>query len=119
MGHLNIPILADTTKDIAARYGVLIEDLGIALRGLFIINPEGVIEQITINNLPIGRNVDEALRLARGTFPLAPLLPVPYCLITVLAVRFTEELASLVSGASHSVRGGAWRSMSRWLDSWE
>lgn len=66
LGHLNIPILADTTKDIAARYGVLIEDLGIALRGLFIINPEGVIEQITINSLPIGRNVDEALRLVQA-----------------------------------------------------
>ena len=57
-------------QDIAARYGVLIEDLGIALRGLFIINPEGVIEQITINSLPIGRNVDEALRLARPPQPL-------------------------------------------------
>lgn len=66
LGHLNIPIIADTTKDIAARYGVLIEDLGIALRGLFIINPEGVIEQITINSLPIGRNVDEALRLVQA-----------------------------------------------------
>lgn len=66
LGHLNIPIIADTTKDIASRYGVLIEDLGIALRGLFIINPEGIVEQITINNLPIGRNVDEALRLVQA-----------------------------------------------------
>ena len=37
--------------------------LGIALRGLFIINPEGVLEQITMNNLPVGRSVDETLRL--------------------------------------------------------
>ncbi len=46
----------------AARYGVLKRDLGIALRGLYIINPEGVIEHITMNNFPVGRNVDEALR---------------------------------------------------------
>lgn len=36
---------------------------GVSLRGLFIINPEGIVEQITINNLPIGRSVDETLRL--------------------------------------------------------
>jgi alkyl hydroperoxide reductase subunit AhpC len=45
------------------RYGVLLEKAGIALRGLFIINPHGVIQQITINDLPIGRSVDETLRL--------------------------------------------------------
>ena len=50
-----IPILADVTKDISARYGVLIEKAGIANRGLFIINPQGVVQQITINDLPIGR----------------------------------------------------------------
>ena len=46
----------------AARYGVLKRDAGIALRGLYIINPEGVVEHITMNNFPIGRNVDEAKR---------------------------------------------------------
>lgn len=60
---MQIPLLADTTKVISAQYGVLIEKLGIPLRGLFIINPEGVIQQITINDLPIGRSVDETLRL--------------------------------------------------------
>lgn len=39
---------ADTTKEIAARYGVLIEEKGIALRGLFIINPEGIVEQVSL-----------------------------------------------------------------------
>ena len=53
-----IPILADVTKDISARYGVLIEELGIAHRGLFIINPEGVVQQITVNDLPIGRRCE-------------------------------------------------------------
>jgi peroxiredoxin (alkyl hydroperoxide reductase subunit C) len=42
---------------------VLVERAGIALRGLFIINPLGVVQQITINDLPIGRSVDETLRL--------------------------------------------------------
>ena len=49
-------------QEIAARYGVLKKDAGVALRGLYIINPEGVLEHITINNFPVGRNVDEALR---------------------------------------------------------
>ena len=58
---------ADTVvQEIAARYGVLLKDQGVALRGLFIINPEGVLEQSTINNLPIGRSVDEALRLLQA-----------------------------------------------------
>lgn len=53
-------------QEVSARYGVLIEKSGIDLRGLFIINPEGVIEQITMNNLGIGRNVDEAKRLVQA-----------------------------------------------------
>jgi hypothetical protein len=59
---MQIPIVADVTKEIAAQYGVLLESAGIALRGLFLINPQGVVQHITINDLPIGRSVDEALR---------------------------------------------------------
>eukprot|EP01023_Acetabularia_acetabulum_P062322 TRINITY_DN765_c1_g1_i3.p1 TRINITY_DN765_c1_g1~~TRINITY_DN765_c1_g1_i3.p1 ORF type:complete len:373 (-),score=83.07 TRINITY_DN765_c1_g1_i3:268-1386(-) len=69
LGFMQIPILADTTKEIASKYGVLIQEgpaEGIALRGLFIINPEGVVEQITVNSLPVGRSVDEALRLLQA-----------------------------------------------------
>jgi peroxiredoxin (alkyl hydroperoxide reductase subunit C) len=66
LGYMQIPIVADTTKAIAARYGVLLEKAGIALRGLFIVNPEGIIQQITINDLPIGRSVDETLRLVQA-----------------------------------------------------
>lgn len=62
LGYMQIPILADVTKDIAARYGVLKKDAGIALRGLYIINPQGVVEHVTMNNFPVGRSVDEALR---------------------------------------------------------
>ncbi|CAM9827502.1 unnamed protein product [Scytosiphon promiscuus] len=66
LGHMRIPLVADPTKEISADYGVLIPSLGIALRGLFIINPEGILEQVTINNLGIGRDVDETLRLLQA-----------------------------------------------------
>ncbi|KAI8138127.1 thioredoxin-like protein [Fennellomyces sp. T-0311] len=66
LGEMNIPIVADKTKKVARDYGVLLEDEGVALRGLFIIDPNGIVRQITINDLPVGRNVDEALRLVEA-----------------------------------------------------
>ncbi|AMD21617.1 HFL239Wp [Eremothecium sinecaudum] len=66
LGAVNIPLVADTNHSLSKDYGVLIEDAGIALRGLFIIDPKGIIRHITINDLPVGRNVDEALRLVEG-----------------------------------------------------
>ncbi|GAB9466858.1 Thioredoxin-dependent peroxide reductase [Globisporangium polare] len=66
LGKMDIPIVADITKIISAKYGVLLEDAGVALRGLFIIDPQGVLQQITVNNLPIGRSVDETLRLIQA-----------------------------------------------------
>lgn len=63
---MNIPLLADKTKSIAKDYGVLIEEAGVALRGLFIIDPKGTVRQITINDLPVGRSVDEVLRLVEA-----------------------------------------------------
>jgi alkyl hydroperoxide reductase subunit AhpC len=62
---LEIPILADLTKQVARDYGVLLDD-GVALRGLFIIDPEGIIRHITVNDLPIGRSVDETLRVLQA-----------------------------------------------------
>ncbi|KAI4348905.1 hypothetical protein L6164_009570 [Bauhinia variegata] len=62
LGDLRYPLISDVTKSIAKSYGVLIPDQGIALRGLFIIDKEGVIQHSTINNLAIGRSVDETLR---------------------------------------------------------
>ena len=50
----------------SAKYGVLKEDEGIAFRGLFIIDPRGTLRQITINDLPVGRSVDETLRLVQA-----------------------------------------------------
>lgn len=66
IGKMNIPILADKTHDISRRYGVLKEDEGIAFRGLFIIDDKSNLRQITINDLPVGRSVDETLRLVQA-----------------------------------------------------
>ncbi|XP_065010166.1 2-Cys peroxiredoxin BAS1-like, chloroplastic [Musa acuminata AAA Group] len=62
LGDLNYPLISDITKSISKSYGVLIPDQVIALRGLFIIDKEGVIQHSTINNLAIGRSVDETMR---------------------------------------------------------
>ncbi|VDN59468.1 unnamed protein product [Dracunculus medinensis] len=66
LGEMNIPILADTNHSISRAYGVLKEDEGIAYRGLFIIAPDGILRQITINDLPVGRSVSETLRLVQA-----------------------------------------------------
>jgi len=66
LGGLNYPLVADLTKQISRDYGVLLENAGIALRGLFIIDPKGVVRQVTINDLPVGRSVDETLRLVQA-----------------------------------------------------
>ena len=65
IGPLTIPLLSDLDKSISKKFGVLL-DTGIALRGLFIIDPAGVVRQSTINDLPIGRSVDEVLRLIKA-----------------------------------------------------
>lgn len=57
------PIVADVTKTIARDYDVLIPDAGVALRGAFLIDKEGIVRQQTVNDLPLGRNIDEFLRL--------------------------------------------------------
>jgi len=51
---------------ISRDYGVLLEDEGIALRGLFIIDPKGILRQITVNDLPVGRSVEETVRLIQA-----------------------------------------------------
>ncbi|HJM68371.1 MAG TPA: peroxiredoxin [Candidatus Babeliales bacterium] len=60
---INYPILSDINKSIAMNYGALHHTDGIALRGLFIIDQNNVIQAAQINNLPLGRNVQEVLRL--------------------------------------------------------
>ncbi|KAI5069238.1 hypothetical protein GOP47_0015539 [Adiantum capillus-veneris] len=62
LGDLKYPLVADLTKTVSKAYNVLIPGQGIALRGLFIIDKDGIIQHATINNLATGRNVDETLR---------------------------------------------------------
>ncbi|VDN97608.1 unnamed protein product [Rodentolepis nana] len=66
LGGLNYPLLADYKKEISRDYDVLLEDKGLALRGLFVIDPNGVIRNMTVNDLPVGRSVDETLRLVKA-----------------------------------------------------
>ncbi|XP_037027745.1 peroxiredoxin-2 [Bradysia coprophila] len=66
IGKLQYPLLSDLTKQISRDYGVLIENAGISLRGTFIIDKNGIIRQKTVNDLPIGRSIDETLRLIKA-----------------------------------------------------
>lgn len=62
LGQVRFPMLGDTSQEVSRTFGVLIEDKGIALRGTFIIDPNGVLRSAIINDLPVGRSVDETLR---------------------------------------------------------
>ena len=75
LGDLRFPLLADFKKELARRYGVLDESKGVALRGLFIIDPTGVLQYQVVHNLDVGRSVDETLRVleALQTGSLCPL----------------------------------------------
>ncbi|HUC93689.1 MAG TPA: peroxiredoxin [Paenibacillus sp.] len=66
LGELNFPLAADLTKKVASDYGVLIEEEGIALRGLFIIDPEGELKYQVVNHNDVGRSVDETLRVLQA-----------------------------------------------------
>ncbi len=63
IGRIRYPLVSDLNKKISLSYGVLLEDAGIALRGLFLIDKEGIIRHNLVNDLPLGRNFDEALRI--------------------------------------------------------
>lgn len=69
-------LLSDINKTVATEYGVLVEDAGVALRGLFLIDREGVVRHQVVNDLGFGRNVDEVLRM-------------------VDALQFTEEFGEV------------------------
>lgn len=62
VGELKYPLVSDLKKEISAAYNVLDPEAGVALRGLFIIDKEGIIQHSTVNNLAFGRSVDETLR---------------------------------------------------------
>ena len=60
------PIASDTGGRLAAKYNILVDEANIALRGLFIINPEGILQYAVVHDLNIGRSVDETLRVLQG-----------------------------------------------------
>ncbi len=62
IGHVNMPLVADLTKEISKAYDVLLDD-GVALRGSFLIDADGTIRHAVINDLPLGRNIDEMIRM--------------------------------------------------------
>jgi peroxiredoxin (alkyl hydroperoxide reductase subunit C) len=62
IGNVQFPLVSDLDKSISREFGVL-HDESVALRGLFLIDREGVIRHALINDLPLGRNVDEAIRV--------------------------------------------------------
>ncbi|MFD2671215.1 peroxiredoxin [Marinicrinis sediminis] len=66
LGELSFPLAADITKSVAKDYGVLIEEEGIALRGLFIIDPEGELKYQVVNHNDVGRSVEETLRVLQA-----------------------------------------------------
>ena len=87
---------------VASDYGCLIEEKGIALRASYLIDPKGVLRQITMNDLPVGRSVDEALRL-------------------VQAFQFTVSFFFFVIGGGDGAetqiyKGRTWGSLSRELE---
>lgn len=63
---LKYPLASDVAGRLSAKYNILVEDANIALRGLFIINPEGVLQYAVVHDLNIGRSVDETLRVLQG-----------------------------------------------------
>ena len=65
LGNIQYPLVADLNKDIARSYDVLLPG-GIALRGLFLVDKDGIVRHQVVNDLPLGRSVDEALRMVKA-----------------------------------------------------
>lgn len=64
--EVKYPVLADTAHTLSRDYGVLVEETGEALRGTFIINPEGILKYIAVSDLSVGRSVTETLRVLKA-----------------------------------------------------
>jgi len=77
LGNLRFPLASDMTKSVSRDYGVLIEDQGVALRGLFLIDPEGILRYSVISDLNVGRSVDETLRVVQA-FQTGGLCPIDW-----------------------------------------
>jgi peroxiredoxin (alkyl hydroperoxide reductase subunit C) len=66
IGNVRYPLVADLTKKIGEDYGVLVEGAGVAFRGTFLIDREGVVKHAVVNDLGLGRNIDEAIRMVEA-----------------------------------------------------
>ncbi len=66
LGDLRFPLFADMNHDMCWDYNVMVEDKGIALRGTFIIDPEGILRYAAYNDLGVGRSIDETLRVLKA-----------------------------------------------------
>ena len=66
LGDVAYPLISDLNKEIARAYHVIDEEAGTALRGLFLIDPDGVIRHSTVNDVAVGRSVDETLRVLQA-----------------------------------------------------
>ena len=70
LGAMKVPIIGDVSKELSKAYGALIEgegdgDAGLTLRGTFVVDPKGVLRYAALNDLPVGRSVDEVLRIVQ------------------------------------------------------
>jgi len=63
---LKVPLIADLGRRMAYAYDVMLEDAGHTMRALFLIDPKGLVRHVALNDPPVGRNVDEALRLLQA-----------------------------------------------------
>jgi alkyl hydroperoxide reductase subunit AhpC len=66
LGKVQFPILGDTNHKVAKNFNVLLEDKGIALRGTFIIDPNGILKSAVVNDVSVGRSVEETLRTVQA-----------------------------------------------------
>jgi len=66
VGEVNFPLVSDLTKAIASSYGMLVAEEGVATRGIFIIDPDGIVQHMAVNNLAFGRNPAEVLRILQA-----------------------------------------------------
>merc|ERR1719216_736147 len=66
LGNIKIPLIADLTRELSRSYGVMMESEGHTCRGTFIIDPKGIVRHLSMNDPPVGRNVEEYLRLIQA-----------------------------------------------------
>jgi len=98
---INYPVLADISEKVCRDYNVLLDD-GVALRGTFIIDPEGILRHITVNELDVGRNVDETLRVLQA-LRIGELCPVGWKPDQSTLTSYDEWLAKALPRLSKEV----------------